>query len=169
MLGLELVAATLVVLLNRTKLINGSVGAHVDGELFQVAITAFRRQNKLITILFDIVLLPVAGLVTRNQHERRIAGRVFQPSRGSLLDKRVVEPQGLTVRNQDALIRLSHMPVKQIRAFYPQIPLTFLHRIATAVSHFLREAGVETAHFIQSAFKVACRISPDAAGDKTGE
>ena len=51
------------------------------------------------------------------------------------------------------------MPVKQIRAFYPQISLTFLHRVAAAVSHFLREAGVEAAHFIQSAFKVAGRIS----------
>jgi hypothetical protein len=61
------------------------------------------------------------------------------------------------------------MPVKQIRAFYPQVALTFLHRVTAAVRHFLREAGVEAAHFIQSAFKVAGGISPDAADDKTGQ
>src|SRR5690606_3556476 len=169
LLRFELIAAALIVLLNGAELIDGTVSAYIDGELLQVAVAAFWRQDKLITVLLNIILLPVAGLVTGYQHKGRVAGRIFQPGGGCLLNKRVEEPQGFAVRDQDALIRLSHVPVEKIWAFYPQIALAFLHCITAAVSHFLREAGVEAAHFIQAAFKVAGRISPDAAGDKTGE
>lgn len=77
LLRLQLIAAALIVLLNRAELIDGTVAAHVNGELLQITVAAFWRKDELITVLFDVVLLPVAGLVTGNEHKRRIAGRVF--------------------------------------------------------------------------------------------
>jgi hypothetical protein len=50
LLRFQLIAAALIVLLNRAELINGAVGADVDRELLQVAVAAFRRQDKLITV-----------------------------------------------------------------------------------------------------------------------
>ncbi len=51
-------------------------------------------------------------LVAGNQHKRRITGGIFQPGCRSLLNERVIEPQCFTVRNQNAFIRLCHMPVE---------------------------------------------------------
>lgn len=72
LLGFQLITAALIVLLHRAKLMDCAITSHVNGELLQIAIAGFRRQDKVIAILFDIVLLPVAGLVAGNQHKRRI-------------------------------------------------------------------------------------------------
>ena len=95
------------------------VPPNIDSKLLQVTAAGFWRQHEIIAVLLNVVLLPVAGLVTRNQHKRRVARGVFQPGRSRLLNKRVKEPQRFTIGNQDALVRLRHMPVKQIRAFNP--------------------------------------------------
>ena len=79
LLGFQLITAALIVLLHRAKLMDRAITSHVNGELLQIAIAGFRRQDKVIAILFDIVLLPVAGLVAGNQHKRRITGGIFQP------------------------------------------------------------------------------------------
>ncbi|STL36114.1 Uncharacterised protein [Escherichia coli] len=63
LLGFQLITAALIVLLHRAKLMDCAITSHVNGELLQIAIAGFRRQDKVIAILFDIVLLPVAGLV----------------------------------------------------------------------------------------------------------
>ena len=131
---------------------NRAVTTHVNGELLQITATVFRGQNKIIAVLLNIVVLPVAGLIAGNQHKRRVAGRIFQPGGGSLLNKRVIEPQRFAVGNQHAFIRLGHMPVEQIWSFDPQVALPVLHGVAAAVRHFLRKAGVEAAHFIKAAF-----------------
>ena len=131
---------------------DGAVPTDVDRELLQVTAAAFRRQHKIIAVLFDIVLLPVTGLVAGNQHKRRVAGSIFQPGRRSLLNERVVEPQRFAIRDKNAFIWLGHMPVKQVRTFYPQVALSVLDGVTAAVGDFLREAGMEAAHFIKTAF-----------------
>ena len=152
LLRFQLIAAALIILLDGAELMDSAVPTDVDRELLEVAAAAFWRQHKIIAILLDIILLPVAGLVAGNQHKRRVAGSVFQPGRRGLLDERVIEPQRFTIRNEDALIRLGHMPVKQVRAFHPQVSLPVLHGVTAAVGDFLREAGMEAAHFIKTAF-----------------
>ena len=122
LLRLELVAAALIVLLNRAELIDGPVGADVDGELLQVAVAAFRRQDKLITVLLNIVLLPVAGLVAGNQHKGRIAGGIFQPGWPWPAQRTVEEPQCFTVRDQDALIRLVMCQLNRFGRFTHKSP-----------------------------------------------
>src|SRR5690606_21478730 len=59
LLGFQLIAAALIVLFHGAELINGAVLADVNGELLQVAVIAFWHQHKVVTILFNIILLPV--------------------------------------------------------------------------------------------------------------
>ena len=112
LLRFQLIAAALIILLDGAELMDSAVPTDVDRELLEVAAAAFWRQHKIIAILLDIILLPVAGLVAGNQHKRRITGGIFQPGCRSLLNERVIEPQCFTVRNQNAFVRLSHMPVE---------------------------------------------------------
>ena len=59
------------------------------------------------------------------------------------------------------------MPVKQIRTFNPQVALSVLYGVTTAIGHFLGEAGMEAAHFIEAAFQITGGIRPNLAHDKS--
>ena len=59
LLAFQLVIAALAILLDSTEAVDGPAGRHLDGELFQVAVAVLRCQFKIVTLLFDILLLPV--------------------------------------------------------------------------------------------------------------
>ena len=63
----------------------------------------------------------------------------------------------------------SHVPVEKIWAFYPQIAPAFLHRTLPLPSVTFCVKLAWKLLTLSGGFKVAGRISPDAAGDKTGE
>lgn len=85
---------------------------YVNGELFQIVIVGFWCQDKVIVILFDIVLLLVVGLVVGNQYKWCIIGGIFQLGCCSLFNEWVIELQCFIVRNQNVFIRLCYMLVE---------------------------------------------------------
>ncbi|CAY74846.1 hypothetical protein EPYR_02466 [Erwinia pyrifoliae DSM 12163] len=167
LLAFQGIATALPVLFNGAELVNGSVLRHIDGELFQVAIGRFRRQREIVTFLCHMILFPVTGLIAGDKHKRRVAGGIFQQTGANLLNERVVEPQGFTIRDEDAFIRCGHVPVEQVRALHPHFTFAVLHRCSATVCDFLIERSVEAFYFVQTLLQIARSISPRAGSSKS--
>ena len=135
LLRFQLIAAALIILLDGAELMDSAVPTDVDRELLEVAAAAFgvsTKSSPFCLILYCCQSLDWLRAISINGV---LLVASFSRRRG-LLDERVIEPQRFTIRNEDALIRLGHMPVKQVRAFHPQVSLPVLHGVTAAVGDF---------------------------------
>lgn len=91
LLRLKLIATALIVLLNRTKLIDGTVAAHVNGELLQVTVAAFGVRTNSSPFCLMLYCCQSLDWLRAMSINGVLLVASFSGG-GRLLNKRVVEP-----------------------------------------------------------------------------